>query len=133
MLDRIRKQSVTVSALVVTVALLTAANRGNAAPTRDTAPSATRDSAAVRTATLQVENDGFSDRIIYVSMDGVRQRLGTARGASTTTFTIPRIYVNQSPAVRFIAEPFASFSREVSRQVYVFPGDTVDMVIEGWS
>ena len=40
-------------------------------------------------ATLEVENQNFLDMTVYVLEGGARQRLGEARGNSTTSLTIP--------------------------------------------
>lgn len=84
------------------------------------------------TATLSVENNGFSDRVIYlVLMGGMRQRLGTARAASTTNFVIPEQFIMGSPQVRILADIIGGIQPEVSQRTYVAPGDTVMMVIDG--
>lgn len=81
--------------------------------------------------TLKVENDGFTDRIVYlVTEGGMRERLGTATAASTTTFTIPAMFVQGSSYVWFAARRFAGFGYEWSPQTYLSPGDTVDMMIQ---
>ena len=80
-------------------------------------------------ATLSVENDAFNDLVIYVAVDGSRQRLGIAPGLKTTNFTIPRSFVAGS-AVRFLADAISGSRPEVSRQTNVAPGDTVMMVIQ---
>ena len=83
------------------------------------------------TAVLSVENNDFSDRVIYVVMGGMRHRLGTARGAATTRFVIPESYVLGSPELRFLADVIGGMRPEVSDRTEVAPGDTVDMVIQG--
>ena len=81
-------------------------------------------------ATLSVENDAFNDLVIYVATQGVRQRLGIARGVATTSFEIPRSFVTGSPTVRFLADDIGGRRPEVSQQINVAPGDTVSMVIQ---
>ena len=83
------------------------------------------------TAVLSVENNDFSDRVIYVVMSGMRHRLGTARAAATTRFVIPESYVLGSQEVRFLADVIGGMRPEVSERTEVAPGDTVEMVIEG--
>jgi ABC-type taurine transport system ATPase subunit len=41
-------------------------------------------------AAVQVQNQGFSDMVVYAISGGQRIRLGLATGNSTHTFTIPR-------------------------------------------
>lgn len=131
MLDRITSRAAVLSALATAVVMLTAATRGPAAPLANVAPLATKDTAAVKTATLQVKNEALADRVVYVTMDGTRQRLGTADGASTTYFTIPRSFVSAVNTVRFLAHPRFGNTHEESQQMQLFPGDTVDMTIQG--
>ena len=131
MLSRITRQGAAVSALAVAAALLSAAGRPTPAPRGPIAPAAARDTTAVKTATLQVQNNSFSDRVISVTMGGMRERLGTAPAVTTTHFTIPASYVTNGTGVRFVADEFAGFDRQISQRVYLFPGDTVEMVIEG--
>ena len=131
MLSRTTSRGAVLSALAMTVALLTAASRPAAAPRDTVASRAARDTATVNTATLQVQNNALSDRTVYVTMGGVSERLGTATAASTTDFTIPRTYVTGSNSVRFITSRFASSRREESQRMQLFPGDTLDLLIRG--
>lgn len=83
------------------------------------------------TAILKVENEGFTDRIVYlVTEAGMQERLGTATAASTTTFTIPAMFVRGTSYVYFAARRFAGFNWEWSPQTFLSPGDTVDMMIQ---
>ncbi len=124
MTGRLARRTTLLSALafagvLATVGCRTGAPMGNGAPRQNTA-------------TLSVQNNGFYDRVVYVTLGGgMRARLGIARGASTTRFTIPSTFVLGSPQVRFIAEVLGGIQPSVSRQTQVSPGDTVDMVIMG--
>lgn len=42
-------------------------------------------------AVVQVENQGFTDMVIYAISGGQRVRLGLATGNSTKTFTVPLV------------------------------------------
>lgn len=105
-----------VGVLAFASACRSAATLGNGAP-------------RVTTATLRVDNQGIDDRVIYVSLAGLRQRLGIARSEATTHFTIPPTFVTGSPQVRFIAEVLGGIRPAVSQRTQVAAGDTVDMVI----
>ncbi len=97
---------------------------------RPAAPQAHK-AARPETATLKVENDGFTDRIVYIVTEtGMQERLGTATAASTTTFTIPSMFVRGTSYVYFAARRFAGFNWEWSPQTFLSPGDTVDMMIQ---
>ncbi len=80
---------------------------------------------------LRVQNDGFTDRVVYaVTGGGMQQRLGTAGAVSTTTFRIPRMFVNTASSVYFAARKFAGFYWEWSPQAIIQRGDTVSVMIQ---
>jgi len=78
--------------------------------------------------TVTVDNQSFSDMTIYVSR-GQRVRLGSARGHSKTTFTIPPSIVAGVSTLRFIADPIGSTRSSVSEEISVNPGDSVGLTI----
>jgi hypothetical protein len=82
---------------------------------------------ATRT-TVTIDNQSFSDMTIYVSR-GQRVRLGTARGHSKTTFTIPPSVVAGVSLLRFIADPVGSTRASVSEEISINPGDEVGLTI----
>lgn len=113
----------TLGLLALSLAVLAASSCRTAAPQRaDRAP---------RTATLTVENNEFNDRVIYIVVGGLRQRLGTARGEGTTKLTIPPSVLMGPQPLRFLADPIGGMGAERSQQITVYPGDDVEMVIEG--
>jgi hypothetical protein len=81
-------------------------------------------------ATLQVENQNFYDMTVYV-LDGVqRQRLGVARGNSTTSLTIPdRLVRGGATPLRFLCDPIGGQGLPVSEEIVVQPGDVVELVV----
>lgn len=81
-------------------------------------------------ATLQVDNRNFLDMTVYV-VDGVqRQRLGVARGNSTTSLTIPERLIRGGAApLRFLCDPIGGQGLPVSEEILVEPGDIVELVI----
>jgi hypothetical protein len=81
-------------------------------------------------ATIEVENQNFLDMTVYVVEGGVRQRLGAARGNSTTTLTIPgRLIRGGASPLRFLADPIGQEGLPVTEEIMVEPGDTVELVI----
>jgi hypothetical protein len=123
MLGRIARRTTVVSALSLASVIGLAFGCRTAAPLGGSSPRHDR-------ATLSVENDDFYDRVIFVTMDGTRQRLGIATGATTTYFVIPAPFVLGSPDVRFVADVIGGSRPEVSQRTQVAPGDTVVMMIE---
>ena len=81
-------------------------------------------------ATLEVDNRNFLDMTVYV-VDGVqRQRLGVARGSSTTSLTIPeRLIRGGARPLRFLCDPIGGQGLPVSEEIVVEPGDIVELVV----
>ena len=108
-------------ALLPLLALLacSAGGSGDGAPAPERGP-----------ATLRVENRDFLDMTVYVVDGGVRQRLGVARGNSTTTLTIPeRLIRGGASPLRFLCDPIGGQGLPVSEEIMVEPGDTVELLL----
>jgi hypothetical protein len=80
-------------------------------------------------AAVQVQNQGFSDMVVYVINGGQRIRLGLATGNSTHTFTIPRHLIRGAGGIRFLADPVGGNRTPVSEEMTVNPGDIVTLTI----
>ena len=78
---------------------------------------------------LQVENQGFSDMVIYVVNDAQRVRLGLATGNSSKSFTIPNYLIRGAGPLRFLADPVGGTRTPVSEEITVQPGDIVSLTI----
>jgi hypothetical protein len=92
---------------------------------RSGASSAGPDSQAM----LQVENQGFSDMVIYAVSGSQRIRLGMATGNSTKTFPLPTYLVRTGGPLRFLADPVGGNRTPVSEEMTVQPGDIVTLRI----
>lgn len=122
-----------IAAALSLVGLIAATTAFRPAATGVFPPGATaaRQSAHRATTVLRVRNNGFTDRVVYVvSPDGMDQRLGTATAAVTTTFTIPRMFVQNMAPVYFAARRFAGFRWQWTEQTVVQRGDTVNVMIQ---
>jgi hypothetical protein len=80
-------------------------------------------------AAVQVQNQGFSDMVVYAIHGGQRIRLGLATGNSTNTFTIPRHLIRGAGGIRFLADPVGGNRTPVSEEMTVNPGDVVTLTI----
>jgi hypothetical protein len=80
-------------------------------------------------ATLQVENRGFADMVIYAVSGSQRLRLGLATGNSTKSFPIPTSIVRTGGPLRFLADPVGGTRTPVSDEMVVQPGDVVTLTI----
>ena len=95
---------------------------------------ASRRSATVNTeeqTILVVRNDSYLDHNVYLLQGSQRIRMGTARGLSTSRFTIPRQYVFGVSVLQFLADPIGGNVTPVSERINVAPGDEVHLMIRG--
>ncbi len=78
---------------------------------------------------LQVQNQSFSDMVIYALSGSQRVRLGMATGNSTKSFTLPQYLVRSGGTLRFQADPIGGNRAPVSEEMSVQPGDIVTLTI----
>lgn len=104
--------------LAVALAVATACGRAGSAP----APRIAR-------TVLVVDNRSFVDMRIYVSNAGERMRIGYAPGLQVTAMTIPSTMIVGARLLRFLADPMGGDATARSEQMYVAPGDTVQLMI----
>ena len=78
---------------------------------------------------VQVQNQGFTDMVVYAVSGGQRIRLGLATGHSTKSFTIPGYLVRGAGPIRFLADPIGGNRSPVSEEMTVQPGDVVTLTI----
>lgn len=80
-------------------------------------------------AMVRVENQGFSDMVIYALDGAQRIRLGSVTGHSTRTLPIPGYLVRGVGTLRFLADPIGGRRTPVSEELTVQPGDLVTLTI----
>ena len=81
-------------------------------------------------AVLHVDNQSWANFSIFVSWEGLQQRLGRSRASTTARFDIPQTIVGPGGRrIRFIADPIGARVSAVTREIPVLPGDTVHLVI----
>jgi hypothetical protein len=91
--------------------------------------SETADTEPAGPAMVEVENQGFTDMVVYAINGGQRIRLGLATGNSTKTFTVPRYLTTGAGPIRFLADPIGGDRSPVSEEMAVRPGDLVTLTI----
>ena len=91
--------------------------------------SSTTTSTAQEQTTLVVKNDSYLDHNIFLLQGSQRIRIGTARGLSSTCFTIPPQYVFGVTSLQFLADPIGGTVTPVSERINVAPGDEVQLQI----
>jgi hypothetical protein len=78
---------------------------------------------------LRVENQDFLDMNVYVVRSGQRIRLGSAPGLSTRVLSIPASLVGGGAELRFLVDPVGSNRTPISQEIFVQPGDVIDLII----
>jgi hypothetical protein len=76
---------------------------------------------------IRVENENISDMRISIrrAPSGAAYRLGTARGAQTTSLTVPRSIITGVNEVTFEITPLTGGARTFTRTITISPGDTI--------
>ena len=80
-----------------------------------------------QTTSIQVENENISDMRISIrrAPSGATYRLGTARGAQTTSLAVPRSIITGVNEVTFEITPISGGMRTFTRTITISPGDTI--------
>jgi hypothetical protein len=86
------------------------------------------DVAPTEGATVEIDNQGFSEVRVFAYRGAERVRLGTVPAMSTRTLNIPNHLTLGTP-IRFSAEPLASNARPTSQEMTVRPGDRLRLVV----
>lgn len=81
-------------------------------------------------ATLRVDNQAFPDMAIYViEASGIRSRIGTATGNTTTTLRIPSRVLGGVRTLRFQADPIGGSRAPISEEITLVPGEVITLTI----
>jgi hypothetical protein len=100
---------------------------GGSAPTPAPAPSAQPDDLR---AYLRVENQSWANFQMWVVRANSRQALGRSTANTTRVYPLPAAYVDPKGArISFIADPVGRPAPGVTRELTIFPGDTVMITI----
>lgn len=94
--------------------------------------SSTTTNAPQEQTTLVVKNDSYLDHNIYLLQGSQRIRIGTARGLTSSRFTIPPQYVFGVTSLQFLADPIGGSVTPVSERINVSAGDEVQLQIRGF-
>jgi hypothetical protein len=78
---------------------------------------------------VRVDNRSMLDMTVYVLRGTERRRLGLVNALSTQTLEIPRVLVQGSGVLRFLADPIGSGRTPTSEEISVRPGDVVQLMI----
>jgi hypothetical protein len=100
---------------------------GGSAATSTPAPSAQPDDLR---AWLRVENQSWANFQMWVVRANSRQALGRSTANTTRVYPLPAAYVDPKGArINFIADPVGRPAPGVTRELTIFPGDTVMITI----
>jgi hypothetical protein len=73
---------------------------------------------------VQIDNQNFSDMVIYVVSNGQRLLIGQARGLTKTTLTIENV-TRGDGQVRLLAEPIGAARPIATPTLVVPPGQSI--------
>jgi hypothetical protein len=79
--------------------------------------------------TVEVINNNFYDMNIFLVRTGQRIRLGNVRGKGTGILTIPAYIAETGGSFRFLADPVGGNQAPLSHELFVSPGDQVQLII----
>ncbi|RMD91852.1 MAG: hypothetical protein D6813_06965 [Calditrichaeota bacterium] len=79
--------------------------------------------------TVFVENQNYLDMTVYLLFGSHRVRLGTVTGLSSRLFVIPEHVLHGAQSVRLLADPVGGRISPVTQEIFLVPGDKVEMVI----
>lgn len=83
-----------------------------------------------RRVTLEVDNNHWSDVIVYAVRYGTRVRLGDVRSMSHQTLRLPRSYVNGAGPLQLLLRPLASGPGVTLAPIIVRPGQRIALTVQ---
>lgn len=81
------------------------------------------------TASVAVQNQSTFQMTIYAAYAGQQVRLGTVQGLQTARFEIPESIVGIGRELSFVADPFAGQGVASSFEIFVAPGEVIQLTI----
>ncbi len=103
--------------LIVLLGLLSACGAPRSTPASGPEPSSDQIS-------VQIDNQNFSDMVIYVVSNGQRLLIGQARGLTKTTLTIENV-TRGGGRIRLLAEPIGAAGPIATPTLVVPPGQSI--------
>jgi hypothetical protein len=79
--------------------------------------------------TVEVENQNWSDMVVYARRNTTRTRLGMVNTSQTASFTVPRAFTAGPGTLQLEADPVGSRDIYRSGEVMVSPGAVVEWTI----
>jgi hypothetical protein len=79
---------------------------------------------------LQVQNNNWSDVVVYADRSGLRVRIGFVTSMGKDTFTLPTAVVSTRSPISFVVSPIGSNVLYATERVNVAPGQLVEFEIQ---
>jgi hypothetical protein len=79
---------------------------------------------------LQIVNHNWLDVTIYVLHDGLRTRLGVARGSGNTALILSSRLLGAGRELRLYGDPIGSPEQAITENVVVQPGQYIEWLLE---
>ncbi len=80
--------------------------------------------------TLEVENNNWSDVIVYIVRYGTRVRLGEVRSMSRRTLRLPRSYTTGAEPLQVMLRPLGSRQGFALDPIPVRPGERIALTVQ---
>jgi hypothetical protein len=81
---------------------------------------------------VKIDNRNVMSMTIFVVRRGQEFRIGFVPGQSKETLTIPNDLIPVPTTLQLLANPVGSNASPISREFFVSPGDTIEMVIRSF-
>ena len=81
-------------------------------------------------ALVTVENQNWSDMVVYVVQGGLRMRLGMVTSMRSATFRLPAMFLGHSGDIRLVADPVGSSETYVSDIIQVRDGQQISLSVQ---
>ncbi len=86
--------------------------------------------ARAEAALVTVENQNWSDMVVYVTQGGMRMRLGMVTSMRSATFRLPAMFLGHSGDIRLVADPVGSSETYVSEVIQVHNGQQISLSVQ---
>lgn len=81
-------------------------------------------------AVVRVENQNWSDMVVYVVQGSMRMRLGTVTSMRSVTFRVPHVFQGNGGEIRLLADPIGSGETYLSDPVRLRDGEQLSLSVQ---
>jgi hypothetical protein len=97
---------------------------------RPTAESPFRPRPIEEPVTVEVDNGGYLDVVVYALPDGAWHRLGSVTGLASAAFVVPSVMATAGTGFRLLVDPIGSDDAYFTEVIRANPGDRVELHVQ---